>query len=104
MSSYAKIENGAVVNIIEATPEFIAQVDGVHVEAFPEAQGEAVKRFNYPQSGDHYDEENDAFYSSVAPYPSWSMSATYQWEAPTPKPEGDTPYIWDEETLSWVAV
>jgi hypothetical protein len=102
MSSYAKIENGVVVNVIEATPEFISQIEGVYVEAFPDANGEPEKRFNYPQVGDPYDQEHDAFFSPVAPYPSWVMSATFQWEAPIPKPEGN--FIWDEPTLMWVEI
>jgi hypothetical protein len=28
------------------------------------------------------------------------LDANNDWQAPTPKPEGD--YMWDEETLAWV--
>lgn len=104
MSSYAQIENGVVVNTIEATPEFISQIEGDYVEAFPDANGEPEKRFNYPQVGDTYDSQSDAFYTPTAPYVSWVMSSTYQWQAPIPKPEGNAPYVWNEPTLSWQEV
>jgi hypothetical protein len=35
------------------------------------------------------------------PFASWSLDSNNDWQAPTPKPEGD--YMWDEETLAWVA-
>jgi hypothetical protein len=93
-----------VVNVIEASADFIAQLDdsASYVQAFSDANGEPQKRFNYPQLGDTYDLESDAFYTPTAPYASWVMSSTFQWQAPTPKPEGN--YIWNEPTLSWQEV
>ena len=40
-----------------------------------------------------------------SPYPSWILNNTnLQWEAPVPLPsDSDTvPYLWDEETVSWI--
>lgn len=104
MSSYAQIESGVVVNIIEASPDFIGDIAGIYVEAFPDANGEPEKRFNYPQVGDTYDQTSDAFYSPTQPYPSWSLSAEFKWQAPTPMPDDGKPYIWNEPTLAWVEV
>jgi hypothetical protein len=103
-TSFAKIENGIVVNVVEAPAEFIEKTDNLsfYIQVFPDVNGESEKRFNYPQVGDVYDQENDAFYSPTAPYPSWVMSASYQWEAPIPRPEGN--FIWDEPTLTWVEI
>jgi hypothetical protein len=58
-------------------------------------------RKQYAGIGFAYDSVKDQF---VAPKPflSWSLDANNDWQAPTPKPEGD--YMWDEETLAWVEV
>jgi hypothetical protein len=37
------------------------------------------------------------------PYPSWEW-ADGAWTAPTPQPTDGGLYIWDEDTLSWVAL
>jgi hypothetical protein len=37
------------------------------------------------------------------PYPSWTWDGA-QWNPPTPYPEDDKNYEWDENTLSWVEV
>ena len=56
-------------------------------------------RKQYAGAGYAYDADADQF---VAPQPfaSWSLDANNDWQAPTPKPEGD--YTWDEATLAWV--
>ena len=48
-----------------------------------------------------YNADADVFVAPQ-PYPSWTLDANHDWQAPTPKPEGD--FYWDEETLSWLAV
>lgn len=55
-------------------------------------------RNKYAGIGDTYNEELDAFISPQ-PYPSWILSGV-NWEAPTPKPDGD--YVWNEEQLKWI--
>jgi hypothetical protein len=57
-------------------------------------------RKQYAGVGYTYDADADEF---VAPQPfaSWSLDSNNDWQAPTPKPEGT--FIWDEETLAWVA-
>ena len=58
-------------------------------------------RKQYAGVGFTYDEAADEF---VAPQPfvSWSLDSNHDWQAPTPKPEGD--FYWDEESLSWLAI
>jgi len=52
--------------------------------------------------GNTYDSEKDEFIRAK-PFPSWILNEeNFEWEAPTPKPDGD--YYWDEETTSWVEV
>ena len=61
-------------------------------------------RKNYAGIGYMYDPVRDAFYTAQ-PYPSWTLNEdTCYWEAPTPKPDSDSPfsqYTWNEETLTW---
>ncbi len=47
-----------------------------------------------------YDSDNDVFISPQ-PYPSWSLDDNFDWQAPTPMPEDDKKYSWNEETQSW---
>lgn len=71
-------------------------VGGVH------SLGGTPFRKNYAGKGFEYDVERDAFVPPK-PFPSWVLNEdSCLWEAPVARPEGDTPYIWDEETVSWV--
>ena len=47
-----------------------------------------------------YDDVNDIFVAPQ-PYPSWSLDDNSDWQAPTPMPEDDNMYSWNEETQSW---
>jgi hypothetical protein len=58
-------------------------------------------RKQYAGIGYTYDEAADVFVAPQ-PFPSWSLDSNHDWQAPTAKPKGN--YMWDEETLSWVAV
>ena len=56
-------------------------------------------RKQYASIGYTYDPIRDEFVTP-SPYPSWTLDANNDWQAPTAKPEGF--YDWDESTLSWV--
>jgi hypothetical protein len=59
-------------------------------------------RKNYAGIGYTYDETRDAFIPPK-PFPSWSLDEeTCLWEPPTPYPDGDNFYKWDEQTTSWI--
>lgn len=58
-------------------------------------------RKQYAGIGSTYDAEADVFISPQ-PYPSWTLDANHDWQAPTPRPDGA--FVWDEETLAWVEV
>ena len=61
-------------------------------------------RKNYAGFGYTYDATRDAFIPPK-PYNSWTLNeTTCQWEPPTPYPTDEQPYVWDEETTSWVLV
>jgi hypothetical protein len=57
-------------------------------------------RGNYAGVGYTYDTENDVFYPPQ-PYPSWTLSADWLWEAPVEYPDDGNFYNWNEETTSW---
>ena len=106
MAHYAKIVNQKVVNIIKADAEFfdtfVDDSPGDWVEAYPDANGDSAKRYNFCGVGDNYDATADAFYRSK-PYDSWTLNTTtYTWEAPVAVPS--EPSYWDEETQQWVAM
>lgn len=61
-------------------------------------------RKNFAGIGHTYDAGRDAFIPPQ-PFNSWILNEeTCQWEAPTPIPDQNLFYNWDEETLSWVVV
>jgi hypothetical protein len=57
-------------------------------------------RKQYAGVGFTYDATNDVFIAPQ-PYPSWALDNNFNWQPPTPRPEGMSWY-WDEATLSWV--
>ena len=57
-------------------------------------------RKQYAGIGYSYDSVADVFIAPQ-PYPSWSLDDNFNWQPPTPMPEGELWY-WDEATLSWV--
>lgn len=59
-------------------------------------------RYNYPAVGFTYDEENDAFIPPK-PYKGWILNTnTFNWEPPTPRPDPNKPYYWNNDQENWV--
>jgi hypothetical protein len=58
-------------------------------------------RKQYAGIGYSYNPVADVF---IAPQPfaSWSLDQNFDWQPPTPRPEGEGRWSWDEESLSWV--
>lgn len=111
MAHYAKVDQGRVIKVIVAEAEFFATfVDsspgewiqtsyntrgGVHLN------GGTPLRGNFAGIGHIYDKTNDVFYSPQ-PFPSWTLNqTTWTWDAPTPKPNDEKSYRWNESTTSW---
>ena len=64
-------------------------------------QSKALRK-NYAGIGWSYDADRDAFIPPK-PYDSWVLNEdTCCYEAPIPRPDDETPYVWDEDTTSWV--
>lgn len=114
MTHFAKVNNGVVVQVIVAEPEFFDTfVDsspgewiqtsyntygGVH------ANGGTPLRKNYAGIGYTYDAQRDAFIPPK-PFASWTLNEdTCLWDSPVPRPDDGKRYIWDEPTTNWVEV
>ena len=123
MAHWAKIENGKVINVIRADEDFFDTfVDstpgtwlqtsyntrgGVHYEPdsnTPSADQSKALRKNYAGIGYTYDATKDAFIAPQ-PFPSWALDEdACIWLPPTPRPEDENTYYWDEETQQWTAI
>ena len=119
MSHFAKVVDGVVETVIVAEQDFIDSGSmgnpslwvqtsyntrgGVHYAPNSNEPDEGVAlRKNYAGIGYTYDPDKDAFIPPKA-FPSWSLDEdTCIWKAPTPKPDDDKRYYWDEETANWV--
>ena len=114
MAHFAKVNNNIVEQVIVAEPEFFNTfVDsspgrwiqtsyntkgGVHT------LGGTPLRKNYAGIGYTYDYNRDAF-TPPKPYNSWSLNETScLWESPTPYPNDNKFYEWNESTTSWVEI
>ena len=114
MAHFAKVDQGKVIRVIVAEPEFfdtfIDTIPGEWIQTSYNTHGNIHKlggtplRGNFAGIGYTYDKENDVFYAPK-PYPSWLLNnSTWLWEAPTPMPTDGKLYTWHEETTSWVEV
>jgi hypothetical protein len=55
----------------------------------------------YPASiGGQYIVSADVF-TCPQPYPSWILNSDYEWQAPTPKPDADGSWFWNETAQEW---
>ena len=110
MAHYAYLdENNVVVAVIVGKDE-TELIDGLDTETYY-AQGTPYKvkrtsyngniRKNYAGIGYKYDADADVFIAPQ-PYPSWLLDENFDWQPPTPKPDGF--YYWDESTLNWIEI
>ena len=110
MAHYAYLDNNNIVVAVTVGKDENELIDGLDTETYY-AQGTpyTVKRTSYNSKirgvyagiGFTYNPDEDIFVTPQ-PYPSWIRSGSL-WNAPTPKPtEGRS--IWDEDTLSWIAI
>ena len=121
MAHYALLdENNIVITVITGVDEEIIQtdLDGKSIggselawEEFyasrPWFNAASCKRTSYNNKirkqyagiGYKYDPVYDVFIQPQ-PFPSWSLDENFDWQPPTPKPEGF--WYWDENTLKWI--
>jgi hypothetical protein len=115
MAHFAQIENGIVQQVIVVHNNELL-VDGVEDEQkgieFCQSLfgGEWVQtsyngriRKQYAGIGYSYDAVADVFIVPQ-PFPSWSLDANYDWQAPIERPADGKLYSWDESNQVWVLV
>jgi hypothetical protein len=110
MAHYAFLDSNNIVTEVIVGRDEWEIVDGVSdwEHAYSLVRGQVCKRTSYNNNirkqyagiGFTYDAVKDQFVAPQ-PYASWSLDSNNDWQAPTPKPEGS--FIWNEETLAWVA-
>ena len=118
MSTFAKVIDDKVVNVIVAEQDFIDSYDdglggewiqtsyntfgGKHYDPTTGLEDDKIPlRKNYAGLGFTYDRENDAFVP-WKPYPSFVLNnETFRWQPPISYPEGmpggPNRFVWDEE-------
>jgi hypothetical protein len=114
MAHFAKVNNGIVEKVIVAEQEFfntfVDSSPGTWIQTSYNTYGGVHTlggtplRKNYAGIGYTYDAQKDAFIPPK-PYASWLLNEdTCLWEPPTPKPNDDKRYSWNESTTSWVEI
>jgi hypothetical protein len=111
MAYFVEIKNGLVINSIVIEDAVIGVefpesenvgktfIESLNVDGFWLQTSDAIRN-QHAGIGFAYDADADVFIAPQ-PFPSWTLDENYDWQAPTPKPEGS--FYWDEETLAWVA-
>jgi hypothetical protein len=114
MAHVAKVNNGIVEQVIVAEPEFfntfVDSSPGQWIQTSYNTRGGVHTlggtplRKNYAGIGYTYNQTLDAFIPPK-PYASWSLNEdTCLWESPTPYPNDNKFYEWNESTTSWVEI
>jgi hypothetical protein len=109
MAHYAFLdENNVVTEVITGIDE-TELIEGLDTETwYGNFRGQTCKRTSYNNNirkqyagiGFSYDAVNDVFIAPQ-PYPSWSLDENFDWQPPTPRPEG-MGWYWSEVEQVWV--
>lgn len=117
MSHFAELDdNNIVKRVIVVATKDNSDANGVEKESIGRAFCERLFGGNWVQTsyngnirkryagiGYKYDAALDAFIAPQ-PYPSWTLDANADWQAPVPMPTDGKMYSWDEATQSWLEV
>lgn len=115
MAHFAEIDgNGVVQRVIVVGNKDTSDANGVEKESIGQAFCERLFGGNWVQTsyngnfrkryagiGYKYDAALDAFVAPQ-PYPSWTLDANADWQAPVPMPTDGKMYAWDETAQAWV--
>jgi hypothetical protein len=115
MAHFAELDsNNVVLRVVVIDNKDTADANGVEKEYIGTAFCEKLFggtwkqtsyngniRKNYAGVGYTYNADIDAFVPPQ-PYPSWTLDANAQWQAPVAMPTDGKMYSWDEATKSWV--
>jgi hypothetical protein len=101
MSHFAKVEKNIVTKVIVAEPDFFDTFVDTSPGEWIETSYDGSIRKNYAGIGYSYDKIRDAFIPPK-PFESWILNEdTCLWDTPTPMPDDDNKYTWNEETTNW---
>ena len=107
--SYPQIKNCNIVWCDKSTWPITTTAEGAHTRAplfFGTCDDDAV--INIPgvvatYTAEEYQALKTAEHQARKPYPSWvGNEETMTWDSPTPYPQDDKNYYWDEPSVSWV--
>lgn len=103
MTHFAKITDGVVTQIIEATIEQINAGEFGDASQFVMTNGNGDRKKPYVGSiGYTYDVAHDAFVSPK-PYPTWIYDYDLgSWKPPIPFPNEAKPWLWNEDSQTWI--
>jgi hypothetical protein len=115
MAHFAKLDDNNKVLAVHVVNNEVITIDGTESEQagidfltslhghelWKQTSYNGSFRNKYAAIGDVYDSDLDKFIKPK-PYPSWTLDSSFHWVAPIEKPESDTVYYWDEQSLSWV--
>lgn len=112
MAHYAFLDkNNIVTHVIPGIDEW-ELIEGKTPETwYGEFVGQPCVRTSYNNNirgryagvGYSYDFDLDMFIAPQ-PFPSWTLDVDGNWQAPTPYPDDDGAYVWDEDLLEWKPV
>ena len=115
MAHFAELDkNNKVLRVVIVANDVLLDDDGVEQEStgiafcqklfggtWKQTSYNGNFRKNYASVGYTFDFERDAFIPPQ-PYLSWVLNEdSCQWEPPTPYPDVDNKYVWDEESQEW---
>ena len=110
MAYYAFLDNNNIVTEVIAGKDENELIDGLTPEEwYGNFRGQTCVRTSYNHRirkqyagiGYSYNKTADVFIAPK-PFPSWSLDANYDWQAPIAYPADGEFYSWDETNQSWV--
>jgi hypothetical protein len=109
MAHYAFLDNNNIVTEVIVGIDETETIEGLDTETwYGNFRGQVCKRTSYNNKirkqyagiGYTYSADADVFITPQ-PFASWSLDSNFDWQAPTPKPEG-MGWYWDEASLAWI--
>ena len=109
MAHYAFLDNNNVVTEVITGIHETETIEGLDTETwYGNIRGQVCKRTSYNNRirkqyagiGYTYNADADVFITPQ-PFASWSLDSNFDWQAPTPRPEG-IDWYWDEASLAWI--
>jgi hypothetical protein len=110
MAYYAFLDNNNIVTEVITGKDETEVIDGLTPEEwYADFRGQTCVRTSYNGNirkqyagiGYTYDAVADVFILPQ-PFPSWSLDANYDWQAPIECPADGNDYEWDEANQVWV--